>query len=52
MNVICKKVTSRPRFSRAKLVIRKKIVSRKVRRCLVMMVSIFLETSEVIAMGR
>ena len=52
MDSISKKITSRPGFLKAILVIREKFVSRKVRSCLVMMVSIVLEMSEVIAMGR
>ena len=52
MDSISKKITSRPGFSKAILVIREKIVCFKVRNCLVMMVSIVLEMSEVIAIGR
>ena len=53
MDSISKKIASRPGFSKAILVIREKIaVSWKVRSCFVMMVSIVLEMSEVIAMGR
>ena len=49
---ISKKITSRPGFSKAILVMREKDFCFKVRSCLVMMVSIFLEMSAVIAMGR
>ena len=53
MESISKKITSRPGFSKAILVMREKIVgSRKVRSCLVVMVSIVLDKSAVIAMGR
>ena len=56
MESISKKITSRPGFSKAILVIREKIVcfkeGKKLLSGLVMMVSIALEMSEVIAMGR
>ena len=52
MDSISKKITSRPGFSKAILVIREKIVSRSVRSCLVIIISLVLDMSEVIAMGR
>ena len=53
MDSINEKITSRVGFSKAILVIRDKIVaSRKVRSCLLIILSIVLEMSEVIAMGQ
>ena len=49
---ISRKIASRPGFSKAILVIRKKIFFFKVRSCLVMVVSIVLDMSEVIEIGR
>ena len=51
MDNISKKIASRLGFPKAILMIREKtFVSRKARSCLVMMVSIVLDMSEVIAM--
>ena len=50
---ISKKITSRPGFSKVVLLIRKRLfVSRNIRSCLVIMVPIVLEMSEMGAMGR
>ena len=52
MDSISKKITSRPGFSKAILVIREKIVCFKERKKLLCdVVSMVLDTSEVIAMG-